>query len=191
MSTNLITAPTSEPISLAEAKLYLKVDVIDDDSLITSLITACRQQCEQIMGRSIMPQTWEKVLDDFPEAIELLYPRIISVTSVKYIDPTTGNELVLSPTLWTLDKDSEPGWVLPAYNIVWPVPLYVANSVRVRYVAGYPDAASVPENIKQWIKMAINTLYDNRAGIIIGSTVEQLPRDFMAGLLDYYTIRGM
>jgi len=40
------TAPASEPITLAEAKLYLRVDTTADDALITALITAARETVE-------------------------------------------------------------------------------------------------------------------------------------------------
>src|SRR3990167_7576165 len=154
MTTRLITAPATEPVTLAEAKLHLKVDtaITEDDTLISSLIISARQQAEQILGRSLITQTWEKVLDKFPSGdIELLWPTIISMTSIKYLDPTTQLEVTLDSDQYSLDKDSEPGWVLPAYGVEWPTALDTVNAVRVRYTAGYGDAASVPACIKSWM----------------------------------------
>lgn len=183
MTTRLITAPTTEPVTLAEAKLDLRIDTADEDTLISSLITAAREQCEHILGRSIMTQTWEKVLDSFPSdngAIELLYPQIASITSIKYIDANTANETILVNIQYSLDKDSEPGWVMPAYGILWPDTLGVANAVRIRFVAGYADAASVPASIKNWILLAVRHMHDN--------CCSDVPNDFMGGMLDRYRI---
>lgn len=189
MTTRLITAPTAEPVTLAEVKLHLHVDGNDEDELINALISGAREQCEHILGRSIMPQTWEKTLDDFPlnDGIELLNPSIISVSSIKYIDASTANEATLALDQYVLDKDSEPGWVMPAYGVVWPATLPVSNAVRVRYVAGYADAASVPTSIKNWIKLAVSTWFKTReAGV--ESAITTLPHDFFAGMLDRHRI---
>lgn len=200
MTTRLITAPTTEPVTLAEVKLHLHVDGNDEDTLINALISGAREQCEHILGRSIMPQTWEKTLDDFPlnDGIELLNPSIISVTSIKYFDELialdpefpdvlTPHEATLASNKYVLDKDSEPGWVMPAYGVVWPATLPVSNAVRVRYVAGYADAASVPTSIKNWIKLAVSTWFKTReAGV--ESSITTLPHDFFAGMLDRHRI---
>ena len=53
-----LTPPAAEPLTLAEAKLHLRVDadITDDDSLITALIVTARQQAEHRTGRSLVSQ---------------------------------------------------------------------------------------------------------------------------------------
>lgn len=187
MTTRLITPPTSEPLTLAEAKLQCKEDYAENDARIQLYISAAREQCEHILGRSIMPQTWELVLDSFPinNDIELQYPTIISITSIKYIDALTNLEVTLASTQYALDKDSEPGWVMPASGVTWPATADAANAVRVRYQAGYADAASVPTAIKAWILLAVDYLYNQYKE---GNETTSIPRDFMGGVLDRYRI---
>jgi uncharacterized phiE125 gp8 family phage protein len=185
MTLRSITAPASEPVTLAEAKLHLRVSIATDDALITSLITAARVEAEQQTERSFMPQTWELTLDCFPCVITLNRPPVTSITSLKYLD-TAGVQQTLSPSLYALDSDSEPARVVPAYGQSWPSTQAFINAVRVRYVAGYADAAAVPEAIKDWMKIRVNTLYEFREQILAGLPVAQVP--FVGGLLDPYRI---
>lgn len=66
MPSILIAAPDDEPVTLDQAKQHCRVDISDDDELISSYITAARQQAEQICRRAFMPQTWKVAFDKFP-----------------------------------------------------------------------------------------------------------------------------
>ncbi len=45
MSSLLLTAPAVEPLSLAEAKAFLRVENTDDDDVISALIAGSRNLC--------------------------------------------------------------------------------------------------------------------------------------------------
>src|SRR4051794_386751 len=62
------TQPTVEVLTLAEAKAHLRVDITDDDDLITELIVAARESCERWVSRSFLTTTWRLTLDHFPGA---------------------------------------------------------------------------------------------------------------------------
>jgi uncharacterized phiE125 gp8 family phage protein len=65
----LVTPPVAAPVSLAEAKAHLRVDFDDEDALISGLIDAATQHLDGwsgVLGRALMPQTWEMSLDRFP-----------------------------------------------------------------------------------------------------------------------------
>ena len=188
MSLTLITAPAIEPLTLADAKAHARVSVTDDDALITAFIQAARERCENMLGRALITQTWEKVLDQFPTAIQLSWPPIQSIVSVKYID-ANGAQQTLAPANYVLDNAAEPGWLVPAINATWPDTQDVINAVRVQYKTGYGDtAASIPESIKAWLKVTISTLYENREHLIVGQSPAVLPGRHIDGLLDRYTI---
>ena len=181
-----IAAPASEPLDLATAKLHCRVDGNDDDALVTALIIAAREQAEHETGRALITQTWELVHDVFPDAFVLRKAPIQSVTSIKYLDSTTGAEQTLAPADYLLDKDSEPGYVVPGYGKAWPDSYAVPNAVRCRYVCGYGDAAAVPQAIKQWMLLAIGTMYAQRE-TAAGQTYS-IPDRFWSGLLDPYRL---
>jgi uncharacterized phiE125 gp8 family phage protein len=187
MSVKLITAPATEPVSLAEAKAHLRVTSSDDDDLITALIVTARGAAEHELQRSLITQTWEKALDMFPEAIQLLCPPVQSVTSVKYLD-VDGVEQTLSSASYTLDNasDSTPAWLTPAYGYTWPETYEEVNAVKVRYAAGWASASSVPQPIKQWMKLQIGHWYENRESVNVGNITSKL--DYVSFLLDRYRI---
>jgi hypothetical protein len=64
----LITPPSVEPVTAAEAKLHARVDITDDDALFASLITAARRYCETALKSALVTQTWTLYLDGFPTA---------------------------------------------------------------------------------------------------------------------------
>lgn len=84
----LQTAPTTEPVTTAEAKTHLRVTTSDDDTYIGTLITVARRHVETITGRALINQTWDYFLDNFPpgDKIVIPLPRLSSVTTVKYTD---------------------------------------------------------------------------------------------------------
>lgn len=184
MSLTLITAPSVEPVTLAEAKLQCKVEHSTDDALITGLIQAFRERAEHELGRALLNQTWELALDAFPEAeIELPKPAVSAIVSVTYID-TNGATQTVSAGNYSLDAATSPAWVLPALNYTWPSTQDVANAVKVRFTTGYgATAATVPEAIKTWIRMQIAAAYANREAVVRG-TVSEIPNRFVDGLLD-------
>ncbi len=66
MTIQIVTAPTADPVSIAEAKAHLRVDFSDDDALISALVSAARQHAENITRRALVTQQWKMTLDQFP-----------------------------------------------------------------------------------------------------------------------------
>lgn len=192
MTLKLITAPASEPISLAEAKLHCKVDGDEDDALLTALIQAAREEAEHEVGRPLITQTWEKVLDEFPFGeIYLGKPNVLSVTSIKYYDEAQIEQTMPSSS-YSLDAENDADcWLLPAINTEWPATLDTANAVRVRFTCGYGSASNVPATIKAWMLVRIATLYKHREEFVSGVSVTKLPEQFTDRLLDRFRVYGL
>jgi len=173
MALKLIIPPTTEPITLQEAKNHLRVDGTDDDVLIQSLITTAREYCEAFQNRAYITQTWEMTLDSFPQMpLKLPRPPLQSVSSIKYIDQN-GVETLFDAANYIVDTDSEPGRITLVPGIFWPsVILKPIGGVKIRFVAGYGDATKVPMMVKQAILLLIGHWYENRE-----ATAERLPRE--------------
>lgn len=188
MSLKRITAPDEYLITLAEAKAHLRVDTVDDDTLIKSLIYAVHDYVEGpkgFLGRAIKEQTWDFFLDRFPARgvswhyngwcqsygrsyVEVPLPPLISVTGVYYRD-TSGVEQTFSPSNYSVDTASEPGRIYLPNSGVWPtVGIGDNNAVRIRFKAGYSDD-DIPFAIKAAMLILIADLYENRESMLEGS----------------------
>jgi hypothetical protein len=193
--TELVTPPAEEPVSLAEAKLHLRVEISDDDALISALIKAARSKCETEQGRAYVAQTRDLYLDYFPwfgpglpygvpvlevaganptspfglgGIIMIPRPPLLSVTSITYTDPS-GTLQTLDPSHYEVSAGT-PGRVAPVPGLAWPSARVQLDAVKVRYTCGWATADDVPDSIKVAIKLLLTHLYENR-----GDTNEELP----------------
>lgn len=183
-----ITDATVEPVSLAEAKAHLRVSDSAQDAYITALITAARTACEERMQRTLIQTDWKLTLDQFPCAIPLRMPRVLSVTSVQYVD-VNGATQTLASTEYQVDDQSEPGWIVPAYGKTWPETRDQANALTVIYRCGYGvDATLVPAPIKQWILLQIGAMFENREGVVATPGIVAVDLGFAERLLDTYRL---
>jgi len=171
-------APTAEPVTLTEAKTHLRVDVTDDDVLITSLIASARQYVEQIARRALVTQTWRLSIQEFPASGVIILPKppLQSVTSITYTD-ITGTTSTVDSNTYTVDTDSEPGRVVLKYGESWPsASLANTNPVQVTFVAGYGAPSAVPEYWKQAILLLVGHWYENREGVAVtGAIPKEMP----------------
>ena len=166
--------PDVEPVTLDDMKLHLRVECTADDTLITALIVAARQWCEDYEHRAYITQTITAKLDCLPRRMILPKPRLQEVSSVKYID-TGGDEQTLSSDLYDVDTYREPGQIVRGYNDTYPDTLDVVNAVEVIYVAGYGDASTdVPSKAIAAIKLLCAHLYENRIAVT-DMTMEEIP----------------
>lgn len=186
----LVSAPESEPVSVEEAKAHLRVDFIDDDSLILSLISAAREVVEGKLRRSVFSQTYKLSLDQFPYptsiltkspaqrenwlfpsiyfsdyAIELPTSKVTSVDSITFKD-VTGQAVTLPEDHYALDVNSVPARIVPANGGTWPyINSYSPGSIEITFKAGEWDGDSVPVSIKQAMLLLIGHWYANRAAV--------------------------
>lgn len=163
MSLTLVTAPTQDPVSLAEARAQCKVDVSDDDALIVGYLLAARQYVEIYTRRALITQTWDQVADELGSEIVLCKPPVQSVTSVKYLDEAGTEQTLASNQYRLISRDTGEAVIVPAYGVTWPTPQAVERAVTVRFVAGYGSGPSaMPETIRQAILLMVAHWYKNR-----------------------------
>ena len=174
----LVTEPTEEPVSVAEAKIHLRITNSAEDTSIGSLITASRQVAENATRRVFVTQTWEGRLDRFPrydKGFEVPKPPLRSVSKIEYVDDD-GVTQTLPSSDYQVDVHSLQGRVAPAFDKSWPTTRDdTLNAVIVTFEAGYGAAAAVPQAIKQAMLLHIGTLYEHREDTVIGLNAVPLP----------------
>lgn len=183
MRTTLITPTTTEPLALAETKLFLRVDFSDEDTLIANLIVSARQKFEQETGRQLTTATWKGFLDSFPQyshnAIEVAKNPLLSVASVLYVD-SSGVEQTWDSAEYDIQVFAGPkaqrGMISPKSDFFYPITRRIPNAVIVNFNAGYgPAASDVPQEVKLSLLSWVAHLYKNREAFITGTIVSEMP----------------
>ena len=174
MELTLVTASTTTPVSLAEAKAHLYVTASDDDTMIAAMVTAARIQCEKIADRAFVTQTWYAYFDEFPEYhMRITKSPMTSVTAITYYD-ADGALQTLSASDYQVDSVSEPARIALAPTASWPATEAARlNAVRVEFVAGVA-VADVPKSYKQAIMMAAAHFYANREAVLTGGISKEI-----------------
>ncbi len=173
------TAPTVEPVTLAEAKAHLRVDTATDDSYIATLITAAREWVEEYLDRALVHQQYVMRLDSFPYEFELPRPPMATsgTATAVVVTYTLGDDstATLSSTQYRVDRNATPGVVRQLRAGTWPGNLDDQNAVTVTWWAGYgASGTSVPAAIRHAILMLVGFWYDNRSTVLVGSISKQL-----------------
>lgn len=155
-SSHLLTrtvAPATEPVTLAEAKLYLRVDSSNEDALISDLIVAARMSAESYLKSSLITQSWKLVYNDYVDGrLALPMPPVASITSVTIV-ARNGSSQVFSSNNYYLNAAKT--------KLVFDTPA-IGFAIEILYSAGYGNAAQVPQPIKYGILAHIAAMYDER-----------------------------
>lgn len=178
MKISLETPSTVEPITLELAKSHMRETSTAQDALIERVyIKAARKAIEDLVGGSLINQTWKCFLDGFPteNCIELPRSPLVSVTHVKYYDENNVLQ-TLDPSTYQVDTYSKTGKLALVYQEVWPATYYeLLNSVEVQFVSGYGTSPeSVPEPVIQALLLTVAHMYENRTTLEIPMGVSQL-----------------
>ncbi len=160
------TAPATEPVSLSDAKLHLRIDHDEEDVLLERLITAARKTIERWEWRTHINTTYTLYLQAFPETIYFPRPPLSSVTSIKYYNVSDVLTTVSSSD-YEVDTNSEPGRAQAVATTSWPSGIDDRlNPIEIVYVGGYGSGASdVPENTRSAILLLVEHWFWNRGAM--------------------------
>jgi hypothetical protein len=139
----------TEPVTLAQAKAWLKVTHDEEDDIISALITAARQICEGYTDLSFVERTVTAVVKNELDNIRLPYGPIGNVTSI----------------------DDGAGTAITGYTITGVAQkrlCYRCSYAKVIYTAGY---AVLPQQFKTALKMQLSWMYVRRGDEEVASEI--------------------
>jgi uncharacterized phiE125 gp8 family phage protein len=188
MNIKILARGTAEPVTLVEAKLHLRVDLSDDDALITAMISAAREMVERYTSRTLIYTAYRLTMDNWPYDIELPRSPAIEaaanlVTGIAYITPRIryydgdGNQQTMTYAAGDFEillDNNPPLLVLPPSGI-WPVtyPLQ-RGAIEIDWIAGYGSASTgIPELLRLAIMMLVAHWYEHREAV--GSFGSEVP----------------
>lgn len=153
----------AEPVTLDEAKDAARFGLTetDLDGLIPGIITAAREQAEQITGRCYRPQVLRTELVDWPAADNVLPVFMATDCAVSYWNGSTFVNLSSSQYLYAAEGS---GTVLaPVTGGSWPTlgERPVGARVRIDLTAGPAAPADVDESVKLYIKASVAAWVNN------------------------------
>jgi uncharacterized phiE125 gp8 family phage protein len=182
---------TSVVMNLAAASLGVDAPVVNttEDPELVGLITAVRERGEAATQRAFVTQTWDYVLDTFPEDgfIEMPKSPLQAIVSIEYLD-MAGVLQTWDPSRYVVEAPAGPrakrGRVALPFAGVWPITLPQMGAIRIRFRCGYGTPAEVPALLKQAMKLDLGTLSLNREGVVLDRTAS--PEELPAGVRAMY-----
>ncbi len=146
--------PPTEPITVQQFKDYAKIDTGSiDDAIISEMITAAREQCEDYAGVSIIARSVTALLNNSCGGIYLPYCPFISLTSI-----TDSNGDAIVTDNYKLSNKYNSSLYFP--QLVSPAD----SCVTLVYTAGYGIA---PAKFILAIKQQTFFLYENRGELAL------------------------
>jgi uncharacterized phiE125 gp8 family phage protein len=174
MAAILLTPPEAEPLSVSDAKAYLRVETDDDDVLIASLIAAARSHVEAMGRCALLTQSWRLVLDGWPPDGRIK-PKLapLSAIAAARVYDEAGAAHAVDPENFVLDAAQG---VIAVRPCSLPQPGRAAAGIEIDVVAGFGDASSdVLPALMQALRMLVAHWYDNRGLIAIGASIAVMP----------------
>jgi gp6-like head-tail connector protein len=164
MTSYLLAGPGEEPVTLAEAKAWCRIDGTDDDALVTALIAAARLHVESGTGRALLDQSWRLTLECARGLLVELPVVPVGAVVAATADGTAIDVIVQGDCV-----------LLPAAGY---------RQLQIDYTAGYGGTDDVPADLKQAILLLVAYWFENR-----DTTVAETPGGVERLLAGYRRVR--
>lgn len=168
----LLSAPAAEPIGLADAKAFLRLDHDAEDALVLDLVAAARAQVETLTRRVLVAQRWRlDVAVPADGAPLMLRPRPVREVEEVRIRRMGGALDVLYEAHWTFDWAGE--------RLTFSPSVPPGARVEIDLAVGYGDPDQTPESLRLAVRRLAADAFERRSG-------RDGPPADVSGLVDPY-----
>ena len=158
-----LAAPAVEPIDLAYAKTFLRIDGTDEDTLIETLIKTARHRVENMIGRTLTRRSYIfRCAVPAGKCFTVPRPPLLGVTRLTLI-AENDQAVDIPPVDYTVSRRRDPGQVRLKSGKNWTDYLAEFSTLEVEFEAGYGDVpGDVPLPIRQAILLLLAHSYEYR-----------------------------
>lgn len=162
MTLQIITPPAEEPVDLAYAKTFLRIDHDHEDQLISDMLTSARLRVEDMIGRALVTQRVVKSYPPNSGSVLRITPVPVKTVHEVRVRSTTNDVEVLPQWAYTINKRREPATVTLKIQTAWHEFIKDIDAIEIEFTCGYGDATSVPHPLKQAILLLLAQSYELR-----------------------------
>jgi len=177
-------------LSIAELKRHLQIDEnnTDHDAYLADMLPSCFDLVDSYLGYSCRKSTVAYLFDDLDGAIIHIPARLISISSVKYLDEAGAEQTLSASDYQALNSFSANyGFDLEiinaptVYDYGWKYKVTVVEGFEPSSAAPANIATVMPDAILHAVKLIAGQYWANRMGIIVGTiqTTMDYNQDFL------------
>jgi uncharacterized phiE125 gp8 family phage protein len=183
-----IAEPVLEPVTVAEARAWLRISHTSEDSLIGDLICAARQDVENQTGLSLINQQWRMTLDNWPAEDVIHLPRgpVTAILAV-VVYAANGTPALVPPADYLLDNRHEPARLMFEKRAS---PGRRMNGIEIDFSAGFgATGANVPDMLNRAILLLVAHWYEFRGAFRASDQPVSYPDGYLPLMRPYRKVR--
>jgi uncharacterized phiE125 gp8 family phage protein len=191
LPTEVIAAPTEEPVALGDARLQVNIASDDTtyDAELTIYLKAARAHAEELTGTALMTQTVLMRASSFCDLGTLPTAPLQSITSVKYLD-SSGVEQALPTTVYEAVLVGMRPFIRLKPSQAFPGAWGVRDAIRVEAEAGYGAVEAIPDDVRLAILLMVGEWFREREMSGVADT-ERVPNAARSLLKPHRRYRGI
>lgn len=161
-------APTTTPISVAEAKTHCKVSGSSEDSNIAIYLDSAVASCENVLQSPIMDSTFVLYARNWAQHLSFQKNYVTSVNYVKYYDLASSALQTVDASNYSIQDFKVPNVLYFNNDYVFPDTDLREFPIEVSFQAGALSASGVLPNIRTAVFLEVADRYENRQNEVIG-----------------------
>ena len=180
-----LVSQSSSPVSLADFKVFLKIDGTDEDSFLALCLNSAVSAIEKHIKRVLVNSEFNLWLDLFPPMNENSEYRIFNASELFLPNPPTieiksiktysaaNVESTLSSSAYQADLFNGRIFLNDGYS--WPTDLRNKNAIKINYTCGY---GTCPDALKQAVMVYGGQLYNSRCDCSMSDSIKKILSGF-------------